>query len=82
MVDADEKPKLKVPGPIWAWLLAAIAIPQFMKRVFIGWPLPKAKDFDFGSRLMENFVTDALLGLPVLAAFLVALLWVNRRPGS
>ncbi len=78
MSESQNTPKWKIPGPIWIWLVAAIAVPQVVKRVFIGWPLPKAEDFNFGSRFVDNLVANSLLGLPIFVVFLIAFYWVNR----
>ena len=75
-----EEKKWNMPGPIWAWLIAAIACSQLVKRGIIGWPLPK--EFHFGNRFMENFVANMLYGLPVLVVFLIALYVVNRQRGD
>ena len=79
MAESSEKPQLKTPGPVWIWMVVAVVFSQVVKRVFVGWPLPKAEDFNFGSRFIDNLVANLLLGLPILVVFIVALIWVNRR---
>ena len=72
-----KKSKIKMPGPIWAWIVAAVVFSQVVKRGIIGWPFPK--EFNFGSRFMENFVANLLYGLPVLVVFFIAFVIVNIR---
>ena len=71
------KQRTKTPGPVWAWVLAAIVFAQLVKRGIIGWPLPK--DFDFGSRFLENLVANLLYGLPVFLILIVITVLMNRE---
>ena len=73
----SNKPRFKTPGPVWAWLVAAIVFAQLVKRGIIDWPLPK--DFNFGSRFMENLTANILFGLPVLIVLGVIVFFMNRK---
>ncbi|MBA4015735.1 MAG: hypothetical protein C0483_00960 [Pirellula sp.] len=77
MPDANEKQQLKSPGPLWVWMVAAVVCSQVGKRVFGDWSLPK--QFNYGTRFVENLVANLMWGLPVLIALIVAMVWVNRR---
>ena len=75
--------KLRMPGPLWLWIVAALLSAQILKRMVIGWPIPQARDFNFGNRFLENLTANLVLGAPVLVAFLLCLWWVNRgKPGN
>jgi len=71
------KKKIRTPGPIWVWIVVAIVFTQLVKRGIVGWPLPK--NFNFGSRFMENLVSNLIYGLPVLVVFIIAMIVVNMR---
>ena len=78
----DEKSNVRTPGPFWMWLIAAVVLSQFVKRGIVGWPLPK--DFDFGSRFVDNFLANMIYGLPVLVVYLLilAVLNIGRNSGD
>ena len=73
----EDNNKLKKPGPFWIWLVAAVILSQVVKRGIIGWPMPK--EFNFGSRFIENLVSNVLYGLPVIALYIILLVIMNLK---
>jgi len=67
--------RMRTPGPFWIWLIAAIIFAQVVKRGVFGWSIPA--DFNFGSRFLDNFLANVILGIPVLLVYFLALGIVN-----
>ncbi len=66
--------RMRTPGPFWLWLIAAIIFAQVVKRS-VGWSL--AADFDSGSRFLDNFLANLILGIPIILVYFLALGLLN-----